>query len=97
MERLNREYNDIDWVGLYNSDKLWSLRVNKLSLYLSHHKITCKGKKAENVAIIKAQIGSLLYNSSLWSVNNLGSPREEICNKWPHHFQRWKLTRNVMP
>ena len=25
MERLNREYNDIDWVGLYNSDKLSSL------------------------------------------------------------------------
>ena len=22
MERLNREYNDLDWVGLYNSDKL---------------------------------------------------------------------------
>ena len=75
MERLNREYNDIDWVGLYNSDKLSSLRVNKLSLHLSHHKITCKGKKAENGAIIRAQIGSLLYNSSLWSVNNFGSPR----------------------
>ena len=75
MERLNREYNDIDWVGLYNSDKLSSLRVNELSLYLSHHKITCKGKKAENGAIIRAQIGSLLYNSSLWSVNNFGSPR----------------------
>ena len=75
IERLNREYNDIDWVGLYNSDKLSSLRVNELSLYLSHHKITCKGKKAENGAIIRAQIGSLLYNSSLWSVNNFGSPR----------------------
>ena len=22
MERLNREYNGIDWVGLYNCDKL---------------------------------------------------------------------------
>ena len=33
MERLNREYNDNDWVGLYNSDKLSSLRVDKLSLY----------------------------------------------------------------
>ena len=22
MEQLNREYNDIDWAGLYNSDKL---------------------------------------------------------------------------
>ena len=63
MERLNREYNDIDWVGLYNSDKLSSLRVDELSLYFSHHKITFKGKKAEKVAMIKAHIGSLLYNS----------------------------------
>ena len=62
-ERLNREYNDIDWVGLYNSDKLASLRVDELSLYFSHHKIAFKGKKAEKVAIIKAHIGSLLYNS----------------------------------
>ena len=46
MERLNREHNDIDWVGLYNSDKLSSLRVDELSLYFSHHKITFKGKKA---------------------------------------------------
>ena len=62
-ERLNREYNDIDWVGLYNSDKLASLRVDELSLYFSHHKIAFKGKKAEKVAIIKPHIGSLLYNS----------------------------------
>ena len=62
MEWLNREYNDIDWAGLYNSDKLSSLRVDKLSLYFSH-KITFKGKKAERVAMIKAHIGSLLYNS----------------------------------
>ena len=47
MERLNREYNDIDWVGPYNSDKLSSLRVDELSLYFSHQKITFKGKKAE--------------------------------------------------
>ena len=63
MERLNRQYNDIDWAGLYNSDKLSSLRVDELSLYFSHHKITFKGKKAEKVAMIKAPIGSLLYNS----------------------------------
>ena len=62
MERLNREYNDIDWVGLYNSDELSSLRVDELSLYFSHHKITFKGKKAEKVAMIKEHIGSLLYN-----------------------------------
>ena len=30
MEWLNREYNDIDWVRLYNSDKLSSLSVNEL-------------------------------------------------------------------
>ena len=63
MEHLNREYNDIDWVGLYNSDKLLSLRVDELSLYFSHHKITFKVKKAEKIAMIKAHIGSLLYNS----------------------------------
>ena len=32
-------------------------------MYFSHHKITFKGKKAEKVAMIKAHIGSLLYNS----------------------------------
>ena len=63
MERLNQQYNDIDLAGLYNSDKLSSLRVDELSLYFSHHKITFKGKKAEKVAMIKAHIGSLLYNS----------------------------------
>ena len=63
MERLNRQYNDTDWAGLYNSDKLSSLRVDELSLYFSHHKITFKGKRAEKVAMIKAHIGSLPYNS----------------------------------
>ena len=63
MERLNREYNGIHWVGLHNSDKLLSLRVDELSLYFSHHKITFKGKKAEKVAMIKAKIGWLLYDS----------------------------------
>ena len=63
MERLNREHNDIDWVGFYNSDKLSSLRVDELSLYFSHHKITFKGTKAEKVAMIKAHIGSLLNDS----------------------------------
>ena len=29
MERLNWEYNDIDWVGLYNPHKLSSLRVDE--------------------------------------------------------------------
>ena len=63
MERLNLEYNCIDWVGLYNTDKLSSLRVDELSLYFSHHKITFKGKKAEKVAMIKAHNGMLLYDS----------------------------------
>ena len=63
MERLNREHNDIDWVGLYNSDKLSSLRVDGLSSHFSHHKFTFKGKKAEKVSMIKAHIGMLLYDS----------------------------------
>ena len=41
MERLNREYSDIDWVRLYNSDKPSSLTVDELSsVYFSHHEIT---------------------------------------------------------
>ena len=52
----------LGWTGL-DFDKLSSLRVDELSLYFSHHKITFKGKKAEKVAMIKAHIGSLLYNS----------------------------------
>ena len=62
---MSKEYSDIDWVGLYNADKLSSLTVNELSLYLPHHKITCKRKKAEKVALksfSKARIGSLLFN-----------------------------------
>ena len=63
MGRLNREYNGIAWVGLYNFDKLSSLGVDELSLYFSHHKITFKRKKAEKVAMIKAHIAMLLYDS----------------------------------
>ena len=64
MERLNRGYNGIAWVKLYNFDKLSLLGVDELSLYFSHHKITFKGKKAEKVAMIKAHIGMLLYDIS---------------------------------
>ena len=63
VERLNRKYNDVDWVVLYNFDKLSSLRVDEIPLYFSHHKITFKREKAEKVAMIKAHIGSLLYDS----------------------------------
>lgn len=63
IEWLNREYNNFDWAGLYNSNKLSSLRVDELSLYFSHQKLTFKGMKAEKVAMIKVNIGSLLYNS----------------------------------
>ncbi|XP_068729791.1 uncharacterized protein [Montipora capricornis] len=48
---------------LYNSDKLSSLREDELSLYFSHHKNTFKWKKAEEITMIKAHIGSLLYDS----------------------------------
>ena len=63
MEPLNRKENVIYWVGLYNSDKLSSLRMDEPSLFFSHHKITFKRKKAEMVAMIKAHIGMLLYDS----------------------------------
>ena len=45
MEPLIREYSDIDWVGLYNSDKLSSLRVDELSLYFSITRSPSKGRK----------------------------------------------------
>ena len=91
LEQLNRECNDIDWVWLYNSDKLSSLRVDELSLYFSHHKITVKGKKAEKVAMIKACC------TIQWGVNSLCSPHSEMyTNKRPHHFPRWKLTHKVI-
>ena len=63
VERLNRKYNDVDWVVLYNFDKLSSLRVDEISLYFSHHKITFKREIAEKVAMIKEHIDSLLYDS----------------------------------
>ena len=47
VERLNRKYNDVDWVVLYNFDELSSLRVDEISLYFSHHKITFKREIAE--------------------------------------------------
>ena len=62
MGRLSKEYSDTDWVGLYNADKLSSLTLNELPLYLSHHKITCKSKKAEKVVLSKVRIRSLLFN-----------------------------------
>ena len=34
MERLNREYDGTEWVGLYNSDKLSSLRVDRAILVI---------------------------------------------------------------
>ena len=52
----------LGWTGL-DFDKRSSLRVDELSLYFSHHKITFKGKKAEKVAMIRVHISSLLYNS----------------------------------
>ena len=62
-EETERERVDVDWVVLYNFDKLSSLRVDEISLYFSHHKMTFKREKAEKVAMIKAHIGSLLYDS----------------------------------
>ena len=63
VERLNRKYNDVDWVVLYNFDELSSLRVDEISLYFSYHKITFKREIAEKVAMIKEHTDSLLYDS----------------------------------
>ena len=45
MERLNREYNGIDWVRLCNSDKLSSLRMDELSLYFPITRSPSRGRK----------------------------------------------------
>ena len=63
VERLNRKYNDVDWVVLYNFDELSSLRVDEISLYFSYHKITFKREIAEKVSMIKEHTDSLLYDS----------------------------------
>ena len=95
MERLNQQYNGIDLGGLYNSDKLSSLRVDELSLYFSHHKITFKGKRAEKVAMIKAHIGSLPYNSM--ERQQLRQPqRRNVRQQVTSSLPRSKLTRKVM-
>jgi len=67
MERLNREYNDIDWVGLYNSDKLSSLTVNKLSLYLSHHLQRKESGKGCNNQSAHWQLAVQFYGASTTS------------------------------
>ena len=79
MERLNQEY-DIDWVGLYNSDKLSSFRVDGLSLYFSHHKITFKGEKAKKVTMMKVHIGMLLYYS-MECQQPRQPPLRNVCSK----------------
>ena len=57
-ERKQQEYNDIDWEDLYHRNRLSSLRVGKLELYINHHNIAFKGKKDEKVRVVKAHIGS---------------------------------------
>ena len=61
MERLNREHNDIDWVGLYNSAVILEGGRAILALFLSQ--VHLQRKKAEKVSMIKAHIGMLLYDS----------------------------------
>ena len=95
MERLNREYNDLDNCDIDNSDKLRSLRLNELSLYFSHHKITFKGKKAEKVAMIKSHIGSLL-NNSMERQQPWQPPLRNVRQQVTSSLSRSKLTRKVM-
>ena len=57
-QRKQQEYNDIDWEDLYHRNQLSSLRVGELELYINHHNIAFKGKKNEEVRVVKAHIGS---------------------------------------
>ena len=93
MERLNRKYNETDWVGIVNSNKLSSSRVDEQSLYFFHHQITFKGKKAEKVTMIKAHIGSLLYNS-IECQQPRKPPLRNVQQQLTSSLQRWKLTRS---
>ena len=78
LERLNREYSGIEWVGLYNSDKLSSLRADELSLYFFHHKITFKGRKADKVAMIKAHIVRFNEVSTTWAAPPPSHPLRNV-------------------
>ena len=56
--------------------------MDELSLYFSHHKVTFKGKKAEKVEMIKAHIGSLLYNSATSSLCEMETdPQSDIVDR----------------
>ena len=57
-QRMEEDYNDIEWEQLYNSDQISSLQVRELHLYLVRHGIVFKGKKPEKVAYVKAHIAS---------------------------------------
>ena len=61
-QRLEQDYNDIEWEQLYNSDQISSLKVHELNLYLVRHVIVFKGKKPEQVAYIKAHIASRILS-----------------------------------
>ena len=54
------------------------MRVDDVSRYFSHYKITFKVKKAEKVAVIIAQIGRLLY-VQLYGASTTAAARVKKC------------------
>ena len=68
--RANLSYTDINWRELYEADKLQSLLVRELKLYLEHHGIEEGKYKEDNVRIVKAHIGSMLLNEMVPEQNH---------------------------
>ena len=76
-ERKQQEYNDIDWEDLYHRNRLSSLRIGKLELYINHHNIAFKGKKDEKVRVVKAHIGSKIVTSIVQDSHNSIRPASD--------------------
>ena len=60
--RSEREHDDIDWRELYETDKISSLLVRELRMYLDHHGLSHEKRKTDNVRIVKAHIGSRILD-----------------------------------
>ena len=76
-ERKQQEYNDIDLEDLYHRNRLSSLRIGKLELYIDHHNVAFKGKKDEKVRGVKAHISSKILTSIVQDSHNSIQPTSD--------------------
>ena len=75
-ERATKNYNDFDWLKLYDENKLSTLLLRELNLYIDHHDLDSPGDKKANIKLIKAHIGNK-YMSDRSVVNNFENQEEE--------------------